>query len=164
MGELTVRPARPDELARAGEIAVAAYQAEGLVRAGEGYALRLGDAASRARDAELLVAVDAAGELLGTVTICPPGTPFAEVGRPGEVEFRMLAVDPAARGRGVGETLVRAVLDRARAAGAARVVLCSLPQMLAAQRLYTRLGFTRLPDRDWHPTPTMVLLAYGHTL
>lgn len=162
--DILVRPARPPELARAGEITVAAYEAAGWVRAGQGYALTLADAASRARDAELLVAVDGAGAVLGTVTVCRPGSPFAEVSRPGEVEFRMLAVDPAAAGRGIGELLVRAVIDRARSLAATRVVLCSQPGMLAARRIYRRLGFRRLPDRDWRPAPTLELHAYGLTV
>jgi hypothetical protein len=33
--------------------------------------------------------------------------------------------------------------------------------MTAAQRLYQRLGFTRLPDRDWSPVPGIELLVYA---
>jgi ribosomal protein S18 acetylase RimI-like enzyme len=40
-----------------------------------------------------------------------------------EGEFRMLAVDPAARGRGVGEQLVRGTIEVVRSAGGARVVI-----------------------------------------
>lgn len=160
MGELTVRPARPDELTRVGELTVAAYAVHGWVRAGEGYALALADTAGRARDAELLVAVDPGGAIVGTVTVCLPGTPMAEISRPGELEFRMLAVEPAARGRGVGETLVRAVLDRARRLPASRVVLCSRQDMLDARSLYLRLGFRRLPERDFS-VPNLLLHAYA---
>lgn len=160
-GELTVRPAGPDELARAGEISVAAYVTLGWVRPGEGYAVELADAAGRARDGEVLVAVDGDERVLGTVTLCRPDSPLAEVSRPGELEFRMLAVDPAAHGRGIGEALVQAVLDRARQLAVGRVVLCSHDGMQAAQRLYRKLGFRRLPDRDWKPSETVVLVAYG---
>ena len=76
----------------------------------------------------------------------------------------MLAVDPAARGRGVATLLVRACLERARAAGASRVVICTSTTMLVAHRLYQRLGFTRLPDRDWSPSEGVQLLAYVHDL
>jgi hypothetical protein len=36
--------------------------------------------------------------------------------------------------------------------------------MHAAHRLYERLGFTRLPDRDWEPVPQVLLLAYSLSL
>jgi len=72
----------------------------------------------------------------------------------------MLAVTPKARGRGVGEALTRAVLDRARALGLSRAVLSSLDGMRSAHRLYERLGFTRLTERDWRPFPHITLIAY----
>lgn len=52
-----------------------------------------------------------------------------------------VVVDEAARGRGVGEALNRAALDRARAEGARTVDLTSRPTREAANRLYQRLGF-----------------------
>jgi len=52
-----------------------------------------------------------------------------------------VVVDEAARGRGVGEALNRAALDRARTAGATTVDLTSRPSRASANRLYQRLGF-----------------------
>jgi ribosomal protein S18 acetylase RimI-like enzyme len=52
-----------------------------------------------------------------------------------------VVVDEAARGRGVGEALVREALHRAAAAGAVTVELNSRPERRAANRLYQRLGF-----------------------
>jgi GNAT superfamily N-acetyltransferase len=46
------------------------------------------------------------------------------------------------RGRGLGETLMRHVLDLARARGAVRVELTTNAQRDAARRFYERLGFT----------------------
>jgi ribosomal protein S18 acetylase RimI-like enzyme len=40
-------------------------------------------------------------------------------------------------------------------------VLLTQADMRAAQRLYQRAGFRRLPDRDWSPRPGITLLAYG---
>jgi ribosomal protein S18 acetylase RimI-like enzyme len=54
-----------------------------------------------------------------------------------------VVVDEAARGRGVGEALNRAALDRARVAGAVTVDLTSRPSREAANRLYQRIGFVR---------------------
>ncbi|WP_245572444.1 GNAT family N-acetyltransferase [Actinokineospora enzanensis] len=162
---ISVRPARSDEVRAVGALTVEAYRAAGhLAGAGTGYAATLADAESRMRAAELLVAVDAGGCLVGTVTIAQPGTPYAEISRAGELEFRMLAVRAGVRGRGVGEMLVRAVLDRAEELGISRVVLCSPVDMPTAHRLYERVGFTRLPTRDWRPGPEVLLIAYAFDL
>ncbi|MGH4008759.1 MAG: GNAT family N-acetyltransferase [Pseudonocardiaceae bacterium] len=158
---MTVRRARPDELDQVGRLTVEAYVTDGYANPAGSYAAELADAARRARDAELLVAVDPDGTLLGTVTVCPPGSPMGQLSRPGELEFRMLAVALDARRRGVGEVLVRAVLQRATEIGAHRVVLSTAEQMCVAHRLYARLGFVRLPERDWQPVPGVTLLAFG---
>ncbi|MGH3870253.1 MAG: GNAT family N-acetyltransferase [Pseudonocardiaceae bacterium] len=158
---MTVRLARPDELDRVGRLTLEAYLVDGYANPAGSYAAALADAARRARDAELLVAADPDGMMLGTVTVCRPGSPLGALSRPGELEFRMLAVAPEARRRGVGEALVTAVFQRATWIGAHRVVLSSAAEMLAAHRLYARLGFVRLPDRDWQPAPGVTLLAFG---
>ncbi|WBB63218.1 GNAT family N-acetyltransferase [Streptomyces sp. WMMC500] len=167
--DFTVRPVRPEEYERAGELVAGAYLADGLLTFGEddGYVHELRDVRRRAtaERAEVLVAVDGdgraeGGRLLGSVTFVTAGSPFAELSGAGEGEFRMLAVAREARGRGVGEALVRACLDRARELGARRMVLSSTPDMAPAHRLYGRLGFVRTPERDWYPLPDLPLWAF----
>jgi ribosomal protein S18 acetylase RimI-like enzyme len=121
----------------------------------------LADASRRARYAALLVAVDAQDTVLGTITVCVPGSPLGQLARAGELEFRMLAVASGARRRGVGAALVTAVLKQAAQIGARRVLLSTEERMHAARRLYARLGFTRLPELDWYPVPGSKLLVYG---
>jgi ribosomal protein S18 acetylase RimI-like enzyme len=156
-----LRRATPDDHERAGEVTVAAY-AEFTRGPADGYVARLRDAATRDREAELWVATPEDGdEILGCVTICPPGSPWRELAAgPDEGEFRMLAVAPEARGRGVGEALAQMCLDRFRAEGARGVVICSLPDMTAAHRVYDRLGFYRVPELDWSPVPGVELHGY----
>ncbi len=162
---VAVRPAWPDELERVGELTARAYVVDELLPADSDYLLELRRAAHRADHTELLVAVDpVAGTVLGTVSFVRAGSLYADLARGDEAEFRMLAVDPAARGRGVATLLVRACLDRARSAGASRVVICSSSRMRTAHRLYDRLGFSRLPERDWSPSEGVDLLAYVHDL
>jgi ribosomal protein S18 acetylase RimI-like enzyme len=158
---MELRRATPDDVADVGELTVAAY-AE-FVMSSDSYVDQLRDAARRDREAELWVAVGDRGALLGCVTVCPPTSPWRELAAaedPTEGEFRMLAVDPAVRGRGVGQSLVRLAVDRARQHGARRVLLSSLPQMTGAHRLYERIGFRRDPRRDRAPVPGVGLLAY----
>jgi ribosomal protein S18 acetylase RimI-like enzyme len=97
---------------------------------------------------------------VGNVTYCPPGSPWREIGREHEGEFRMLAVDPAAQGVGAGTALARLCEDRARAHGATGMALSSLATMTTAHRVYARLGYERDPDRDWSPLPGVDLLAF----
>jgi ribosomal protein S18 acetylase RimI-like enzyme len=52
-----------------------------------------------------------------------------------------VVTDEAARGRGVGEAMNRAAIERARQAGAKTVDLTSRPSREAANRLYQRIGF-----------------------
>jgi ribosomal protein S18 acetylase RimI-like enzyme len=54
-----------------------------------------------------------------------------------------VVVDASARGKGVGEALNRAALQRAVEAGSKTVDLTSRPSRAAANRLYQRLGFVR---------------------
>jgi ribosomal protein S18 acetylase RimI-like enzyme len=106
--------------------------------------------------------VDEADRILGTVTYAGLGSPNAEhVSTPEEGSFRMLVVDPAARGHGVGEALVRWCIDRAHESGVRSLRLSTLAAMAAAGRLYLRLGFVRTPERDWSPQPGVELITYG---
>lgn len=160
MSEVVVRPAGADEVPEVGRLTFETYRDGGFVDPGEPYAAHLADAGPRFREAELLVAVDAEGAVLGTVTVAPPGSTMVNVAGPDELEFRMLAVSPAARGRGVGEALVRAVLDRAGELGLSAVVLSSQREMTSAHRLYGRFGFYRTPERDWSPGGDELLVTY----
>lgn len=155
---MEIRLARTDELDLAGEITQAAYSAFTSGPA-DPYVAKLRDAATRAAEAELYVAEDG-GALLGNVTWCPRGSAWREISQPDEGEFRMLAVAPGAQGQGVGEALARFCLEMSRAAGDRGVVISSMEQMAAAHRLYRRLGFTRLPERDWSPAPGVQLIAF----
>ncbi|MDO9398368.1 MAG: GNAT family N-acetyltransferase [Herbiconiux sp.] len=109
--------------------------------------------ARHARDAEVWVAVDADDRVLASVTLPRAGGPQTLTGlaRDGELEFRLLAVDPAARGRGIGRLLTEFVLATARERGAHRVVMNSGTDMTTAHRLYESLGFTRVPARENPP-------------
>ena len=156
-----VDPARPEDFGRIAELTAGVYRDEGL--APEEYLSQLADVAGRAGRAELLVARDG-DALVGSVALVLEGD-FGEITESAdEASFRMLVVDPAARGRGVGELLVTTCLSRARGAGKRRMVLSTDPRMVAAHRVYERLGFARLTERDWSPLPGVNLMAYAKEL
>lgn len=154
-----IRLARPDEYLAVGQITLDAYVADGFLSADDGYARHLLDASDRAVGAELWVAA-ADHDLLGTVTFCPPGSPYREVARADQGEFRMLAVPPRARGRGVAKALVTRCFERCAELGFAELVLCSMDAMTNAHALYDSFGFRRAPELDFSPEPGVWLLAF----
>jgi ribosomal protein S18 acetylase RimI-like enzyme len=159
---LSVDTARPEDFPRIAELTVSVYVDGAL--ASDGYTPQLADVAGRASRSDLLVVRDADGRVVGSVALVLTGD-FGEITTSDEeAAFRMLVVDPATRGQGIGELLVTTCLDRARAAGKHRMVISTDPRMTAAHRLYERLGFTRLPDRDWSPMPGTELMVYAREL
>ena len=155
----TIRRALPDELDAVGRLTVDAYVGGGVIPADAPYLGFLADAAHRDAEAELWVAVDERG-VVGTVTFVEPASALREIARDGEAEIRSLAVRPDAAGEGIGEALTRFTVQRAREQGFGSMVLSSSTTMHTAHRLYERLGFTRLPERDWSPVPGVELVAY----
>lgn len=158
MKSILVRPAEAAEYAAVGDLLVAAYAPSGMA-ADNPYWDTLRNVGARVVDAEVWVAV-IDQDILGTVTWTPPGSAQREIGKDDEAEFRMLAVAPAAQGRGVGRALLEAVIERARVEGYAAVVLCSASWMTSAHELYAGYGFRRTPELDWSPMPGTELLAY----
>jgi GNAT superfamily N-acetyltransferase len=159
--QVSIRRVRPGEYQAVGELVLAAYRALPGYHSEADYEAELLDAARRAEVAEVLVAVDPDSRLLGAVTyVGDSRNEYAEWDDDDAAGFRMLAVAPAAQGRGVGEALVRACIDQARSQARRRLVLHSTPWMTAAHRLYARLGFRRAPDRDFRPVPAVPLLGF----
>lgn len=73
------------------------------------------------------------------------GTAAAIRVAPDLFELGKMAVSPRCQGQGLGERLGRAVVDYARAAGAAKVYLETNSRLANAIRLYQRLGFAEAP-------------------
>jgi len=163
-GEVVVRPVRPCEYEAVGDLTIAAYTTVDGFSPGERYETVLRDVAGRTETAEVIVAADEDGRILGGVTYVPGLGPLAEFEGADESGMRMLAVDPAAQGRGIGRLLAQACLDRARATGRSRLVLHTTGAMTAAHALYRSLGFARTPELDITTPGGMRLEAYVRDL
>ncbi|MFC4554194.1 GNAT family N-acetyltransferase [Georgenia faecalis] len=148
MPALAVLPVRPEDADRLGALTVDAYLAAGILEEDDGYVPVLRDVAGRL-DSTIVLAAYRGPRVVGGITLAAPGGPHAEIAQEGEIELRMLAVDPAHQGAGVAEALVRASAEAAAELGHDAVVLSTMEAMPAALRLYARLGFDRVADRDW---------------
>ena len=86
----------------------------------------------------LFMAHDAKSNSVGTVTLVVFRIPAGLRAR-----IEDLVVDAHARGKGIGKTVCRAAIQRAKVMGATMVDLTSHPARDAASRLYARLGFMK---------------------
>ncbi|MGD0554073.1 MAG: GNAT family N-acetyltransferase [Streptosporangiaceae bacterium] len=163
MSDVLVRLADPGEYEAIGELSEAAYGHDYDIS--DHYRENLRAVAARAAEHQVWVAVDRhTGQLLGTVATPRPGGHISVLSRDGELDFRMLAVAPAARRRGIGRLLVEHVIALAAERGATRVVMNSAPDMTGAHQLYYVLGFARLTERETRTVPGhgQPLLAFGY--
>jgi ribosomal protein S18 acetylase RimI-like enzyme len=111
------------------------------------------NAASLAAQGDLLVA-EKNGTIVGCVVYVSPGRAREDIFDPAWSLIRMLSVDPAARGEGIGRQLSEACIERARRDGAKVVGLHTSPVMTVALPMYLRLGFVHyreIPYRNGLP-------------
>ena len=110
----------------------------------------------RAPAGALLLAKGADGAPLGCIALKPLDDPGGEGAA---CEIKRLYVRPEARGAGLGQALVAAILAAASTAGHAEIKLDTLAEMTAARALYRRFGFTDIPDYGTFPYPGLICLG-----
>jgi ribosomal protein S18 acetylase RimI-like enzyme len=147
---IAFRRAEPSDFPEVRRITREAYLRAGHFTADHPYMSVLDDVEHRADHAEVWLA-KSAGKVVVAVTLTFAGQPYSEIAAGRELEFRMLAVDPACQGAGVGRSVVRKVVDQARQLpGIEAISITSATFMERAHRLYESLGFRRAPARDWY--------------
>jgi GNAT superfamily N-acetyltransferase len=154
---MRVREADHFEYEAVRDVIVAAYHEYATVLPPvvfDGYLANLLDLDARAGDSRLLV-VERAGRIVGTVTFFEDAAREGLGWPSGWAGLRALAVDPVARGLGIGRMLMDACRDRAHAAGATVLCLHTASFMAAAVAIYEAMGFERVPAFDFTPSDSL---------
>ncbi len=160
---VTVRRIEPRDYDAVADISVRSYIDAGhFDDPDHEYMRKIADTKSRAESATVLVA-ERAGKVIGSVTIARHGEPWADIAQPGELEFRLLVVDPNVQRSGAGKALLQAVIDEAEVDPSIRqVVLTTGKDWRAARGMYQAMGFQGQPLRDWFvPDTDIRLLVYA---
>ncbi|HXD27414.1 MAG TPA: GNAT family N-acetyltransferase [Arthrobacter sp.] len=156
---ITIRPATAADYPEIARITVDSYLSAGHFEDPEHpYLQVVQQVAERHAAAEILVA-ERDGAVIGAVTLVRAGNPYADIALENELEFRMLVVDPAVQRSGAGRAMMQEIIRRGRAMdGVNAISLTTGSNWMAAQALYTHLGFRNVPERDWFVPDTDILL------
>ena len=156
--EYTVRNAMPAEFAEIGKLMVQVYsQLEGFPKESEQpdyYKMlaNIGEFTNRP-ETELLVVVGTDNKILGAVVFIGDMKYYGSGGSATKEQnasgFRLLAVDPLARGKGIGKILTIASIHKARNRKVGQVIIHTTKAMRAAWKMYENLGFKRSEDLDF---------------
>lgn len=145
-----VRPAGFHEHAAIGDLLLRAnreYRALVSAAVFDSYMDNLSMLARNGADRDFLVA-EVEGKLLGAVAFYREASAIG-FNLPQEwAALRALAVEPEARGRGIGRQLTEACARRAWRIGRAAICLHNAAIQSAARRLYLAMGFARCPQYD----------------
>lgn len=153
-----VRSAHPQEYTAIGQLMVQVYsQLEAFPKPDEQpnyYKLlaNVGDLTAKP-GTEILVAVDAHDNLAGAIVYFDDMKNYGSGGTATQEQnssgIRLLAVDPATRGKGVGKLLTLACVAKAKEKNHRQVILHTTQAMQVAWKMYENLGFKRSDDLDF---------------
>lgn len=122
----------------------------------------IGRMSALAEFGEIIVA-ERDDRIIGAVAYIPAGRPKAPFFDQSWPIIRMLVVDPAVRGIGVGRALSEECMNRAREDGSPVIALHTSPIMTIALPMYLRMGFRLVRDAPpLHGVPYAVYLKRLH--
>ena len=98
-----------------------------------------------AKTGEIIVAEDS-DQIVGAVAYIGPQAPKPAFFDPAWPVIRMLVVDPAARGKGIGRQLTEECLRRAERDQSPVIALHTTPIMTVALPMYLRMGLARVRE------------------
>lgn len=160
---MRVRDARPEDDAAVGELLVEAYTTQ--------YAKKMPEvvyteerkrdlrAVAHKREVARVWVAELDGQVVGTVSLFPPGAPGSEAWMLDAADLRHLATAPSVHGQGLGAPLLDAAEAQARAWGVKAVCLHVREGVEGVARMYMARGYVRAPEGDLQ-YPTVSLKAY----
>ena len=154
----TIRNANPSEFKAIGKLMVDVYSGlDGFPKADEQpqyykTLANIGDFTQKP-EVELLTAISNDKKILGAVLYFGDMQQYGAGGivtlEKNASGFRLLAVDPSARGLGIGRALSVACIEKARKKRHAQVIIHSTAYMKVAWKMYEKLGFVPSEDLDF---------------
>lgn len=156
--EYTIRNAKANEFEEIGKLMVLVYsQLEGFPKESEQpnyYKMlaNIGDLTTNP-DTELLVAVSSDNKIVGGVVYFGDMQYYGSGGIATKEQntsgFRLLAVDPMSRDKGIGKLLINDCIQKAKDKKQHQLIIHSTKAMQTAWKMYERLGFKRSEDLDF---------------
>jgi len=155
---LRIRNAKPEEFANVGKLMVNVYsQLAGFPKESEQpeyYRMLLNVGKLTEKDnTELLVAVLNENKVVGAVVYFSDLKNYGSGGTISRIKnssgFRLLAVDPKERGKGIGKLLSKECINRAKKHNQNQLFIHSTESMKVARGMYERLGFLRYNKIDF---------------
>ena len=166
MGNIHIRNVRPKDRKGVRDLTLRAYAEYGSLMPSphwEYYRENIVETLDGDEQAERILA-ERDGRIVGSVFLYPAGRVLYSTENEIFVapwpEARLLAVDPNARGQGIGAALMGECAKRARRAGSRFLVLHTNDLMRAAIHLYEKLGFERFPEADYVVDEKTIIKAY----
>ncbi|MBP6851620.1 MAG: GNAT family N-acetyltransferase [Rhodoferax sp.] len=146
----TLRPLQADELPAMRDLMREYAQSLGVDLCFQGFDAELANLpGDYAAPRGVLLAAHVDGQLAGCCALRALDT----VDYANACEMKRLYVRPAYRRLGLGRLLAEAILDAARQAGYACVLLDTLSDMETARALYQEIGFEEIPPYYHNPIP-----------
>jgi|SRR5450432_146537 len=87
--------------------------------------------------------------ILGMAFLVPSGNP-TKVFPPTTSYIRMVGVDPAAQGKGIGKKLTNLCIEKAKAIHEKSIMLHTAEVLLKARHIYQQIGFKKIRKLDEH--------------
>ena len=164
MSSVVLREAGPQDDVAVGELLIEAFVAQYAKKMSEVIVTErrkaeLRDVASKRPVGKVWVA-ESAGQVVGTVTMWPPGAERSEAWIPGAADLRQLAVSSTHRGSGVSKELLDVAEAWARAQGFVGVCLHVRRGAKGVKALYEARGYQRRPEGDLDLLPEVFLEAF----
>jgi ribosomal protein S18 acetylase RimI-like enzyme len=162
--EFAIRSANSQDDRRLGELLIDSYvetYAKKLpdVIVSETRKADLRDVASRREHASVLV-IERNAEIVGTLTLYPPGSPHSKAWRSDGAEIRYMAVDRGLHGRGLSTLLLNEAKTLAREWNAKCICLHVRQTASGVAGMYMKNGYLRFPEGDRDERPEIFLEAY----